>query len=276
MKDYYLIGEVAANHNGDLQVIKKLIDACFSIGWDCVKFQKRTPKLCIPLEQQFKYVTSPWGELRYIDYRNKLELTKEQFDYIDYYCKEKPIEWSSSVWDLPSLEFILQYNVPFIKIPSAKLTDYELVEESAKSGKKIIISTGMSTIEEIDKAVQILKRNAKEFILLHTNSAYPSPIEDINLNVIHFLINRYCCEVGYSGHEDNLEPTVASYVLGAKYIERHITLDHNMWGTDQKSSLELQAMDILKRRLDCVSMAMGNGVKIVTEEERKIKNKLRG
>ena len=279
MKDFYLIGEVAANHNGDMAIVKRLIDACHAVGFDCVKFQKRTPEICIPIEQQFKKVKTLWGEMNYVDYRKKLELSKEQFDYINWYVSSKyNLSWTSSIWDISSLKFIMNYSkyIPFIKIPSAKLTDYELLTVAAQTNKKIILSTGMSTLNEIDEAVKILKKYSKDFVLLHTNSAYPSPTEDINLNVIPMLRERYNCEIGYSGHEQDLEPTIAAYVLGARYIERHITIDHNLWGTDQKASLEIQAMDILIKRLKTVSLALGDGVKIVTEKERLIKEKLRG
>ena len=280
MKDFYLIGEIAANHNGDMTIIKRLIDACYAIGFDCVKFQKREPEVCIPFEQQFRRVDTPWGELLYVDYRKKLELNKNQFDYINWYISNKNnLSWTASVWDLPSLNFIITHYykyIPFIKIPSAKLTDSNLLIAAAKTNKQIILSTGMSTLEEIDKAVEILKKYSKDFILLHTNSVYPSPTKDINLNVIPMLRERYNCEIGYSGHEEDLEPTIAAYVLGARYIERHITIDHNLWGTDQKASLEIQAMDILVKRLKAVSLALGDGKKIVTEGERKIKGKLRG
>jgi N-acetylneuraminate synthase len=178
---------------------------------------------------------------------------------------------------MPSLNFILNYDVPFIKIPSAKITHLELLRMAVKSGQIVVMSTGMSTIDEIDKAVWALKFSGGEgrFILMHTNSAYPCPIEDLNLLTIKFLQDRYQCPVGYSGHEYGLEPTVIAAALGARVIERHITLDHDMWGTDQKASLEIHAMDMLAKRIRDVAPCLGNGVKTVTEREMSVRDKLR-
>jgi len=178
---------------------------------------------------------------------------------------------------LPSLEFLLQYDVPFIKIPSAKLTEKDLVKASAESGKPVILSTGMSTVEEIDEAVNILEKYSRgDYILLHTNSTYPTPHEDINLRVMDFLKKRYSCLIGYSGHEYDLEPTVIAVALGAKVIERHVTLDHNMWGSDHFASLEVHAMDMLMKRMKDVNKILGDGVKRITEKEKEIRKKLRG
>lgn len=193
----YLIAEIGINHNGDLFIAKKLIDAAFACGWDCVKFQKRTPDLCVPENQKYVIKDTPWGRMTYIDYKKMIEFGEYEYDFIDEYCKNKPIQWSASVWDLPSLEFILHYDVPFIKIPSAKITELELIKEACKSKKLIILSTGMSLLFEIDAAVDILKSNSKEFVLMHTNSSYPSPSAEINLNVIDTLRERYGCAVGY-------------------------------------------------------------------------------
>lgn len=271
----YLIAEIGINHNGDLQIAKQLIDAAHGCGWDCVKFQKRTPILCVPEHQKFQPKSTPWGKMTYLEYKKRLEFGKEEYDYLNWYCKEKPIEWSASVWDLPSLEFLLQYDVPFIKIPSAKMTDWELLEEASKSGKTIILSTGMSTIDEIDKAVDVVSKYSS-FILMHTNSVYPSPIEDINLDVITSFQAVYGGVIGYSGHEFGLEPTIAAVVLGAKVIERHITLSHTMWGTDQAASLEIHALSMLKNRIEEILKSRGDGIRRVTEKEKEIRKKLRG
>jgi N-acetylneuraminate synthase len=276
LSNLYLIAEIGQNHNKDMVILKKLIDASFACGWNCVKFQKRTPDICIPENQKFIIKDTPWGKLSYLDYRKKIELNKEDYDFIDKYCKEKPIDWSASVWDIPSLEFILQYDIPFIKIPSAKLIDYKLLMVAAQTNKKIILSTGMSTLNEIDKAVKILNRNAKEFILMHTNSSYPTPIEELNLSIIKTLQDRYNCEVGYSGHEYGLEPTVIAVSLGVKIIERHITIDHNLWGTDQISSLEITGMDMLYKRIKDIPIILGNNIKKITKSELPIRTKLRG
>jgi N-acetylneuraminate synthase len=272
----YLIAEVGINHNGDLQIAKKLIDAVFACSWDCVKFQKRNPDVCVPQEQKFVPKETPWGKMTYLEYKHRLEFKKKEYDYIDRYCKEKPVSWAASVWDIDSLRFIEQYDVPFIKIPSAKLTDIELVEETARTGLPIILSTGMSTLEEIDSAVDILNRHTSNFILLHTNSSYPAKLEEVNLNCIRTLKDRYNCEIGYSGHEYGLEPTVFAVTLGAMVVERHITLDHTMWGTDQSSSIEPMGMDMLYKRIRNIKGILGDGVKRVTVSELAIKEKLRG
>ncbi|MCK4829056.1 N-acetylneuraminate synthase family protein, partial [bacterium] len=203
----FMIAEIGINHNGSIDIAKKLIDAAFSCNWHCVKFQKRTPDLCVPQEQKNILRETPWGKIPYLEYRYKVEFGHEEYSYIDKYCSEKPILWIASAWDIPSLEFILDYDVPFIKVASAKLTDIELIKAASQSGKPIVLSTGMSSIEEIDKAVNVLEKYSNgDYILMHTNSAYPAPIQDVNLHVIEFLRDRYQCIVGYSGHEYNLEP----------------------------------------------------------------------
>ena len=275
-KEPFLIAEIGINHNGDMQIAKRLMDATFACGWQCVKFQKRTPEICVPEHQKATLRNTPWGEMTYLNYKHKIEFNTPEYNYINNYCKEKPLLWTASVWDIPSLNFLINYNIPFIKIPSAKLTDHTLLTLAAKSNTPIILSTGMSTIEEIDNAVFILETYSKDnYILMHTNSTYPTPPEDINLSIIPFLKERYNCPVGYSGHEYDLEPTVIAVSLGASIIERHITLDHNMWGTDQSASLEIHAMDMLRKRIDEVNIVLGNGVKKLTVKEAEIKNKLR-
>ena len=272
----YLIAEIGINHNGDTQIAKKLIDASFACGWDCVKFQKRNPDLCIPEYQKHILKKTPWGELSYLEYKKKIEFGRGEYDYIDRYCSEKPICWTASVWDFDSLEFLLHYDVPFIKLPSAMLTNDELVAESAKSGHTILLSTGMSSLEEVDHAVEILEKHAVQYALMHTNSVYPSKEDELNLSIIPMMEKRYNCRVGYSGHEYGLEPTVLAVFLGASIIERHITLDHKMWGTDQTSSVEISGMSILKKRIKGIKNYLGQPVKKVTDGELEIRNKLRG
>lgn len=271
----FLIAEIGINHNGDMQIAKRLMDAAFACGWNCVKFQKRTPDLCVPDSQKNIIRDTPWGSMTYLEYKNRIEFNEADYDYIDTYCKEKPLLWTASVWDIPSLNFILKYNVPFIKIPSAKLTDFELLSKASLSDKKIILSTGMSTISEIDDAVSILEKYSKDFVLMHTNSTYPTPSADTNLSVIPFLKDRYKCPVGYSGHEYDLEPSVIAVALGASVIERHITLDHDMWGTDQSASLEVHAIDMLCKRIKKIGVVLGDGIKRITEGEMEIRDKLR-
>ena len=273
----FLIAEIGINHNGSLTIAKKLIDGAFACNWDCVKFQKRTPDICVPTAEKNLIRDTPWGKMSYIDYRYKIEFGRKEYEYIDKYTKEKPILWSASAWDKPSIEFLMEFEVPFIKIPSAKLTENEIIEEAAKCGKPVVLSTGMSTVEEIDTAVDILENySSGNYILMHTNSAYPAPSDELNLKVINFLRERYNCIIGYSGHEYDLEPSVLAVILGAKVIERHITLDHNMWGSDHNASLEVHAMDMLQKRIREAEIVLGDGVKRLTENEKKVRKKLRG
>ena len=273
----YFVAEIGINHNGDLQIAKKLIDSAFACNWQCVKFQKRNPEVCVPDYQKDVMRDTPWGRMTYLEYKYKVEFGKKEYDYIDKYCKEKPIDWTVSVWDLDSLEFISQYDVPFIKIPSAMLTNDKLLEAAISTEKNIILSTGMSSIKEIDHAVEILKNgDSLNFTLLHCNSTYPAPEEDLNLNNIKMMQNRYGVPIGYSGHEIDLEACMVAVTLGATVIERHITLDHNMWGTDQKSSLEVVAMDMLKKRCNNIQTMLGQYDRTVSESEKEIRKKLRG
>lgn len=276
LKKVYLIAEVGINHNGDLQLAKKLIDATSACQWDCVKFQKREPEICVPEHQKNQPKETPWGKMTYLEYKKKIEFEKKEYDYIDKYCKEKPIDWTVSVWDIPSLRFIANYDVPFIKIPSAKLTDKELLMQACLTGKPLMLSSGMSTLQEIDEAVDILEKHSSQYILMHCNSAYPAPHDELNLKCIQTLRERYKCVIGYSGHEHNLEPSVCAATLGARVIEKHITLDHNMWGTDQSSSLEVLAVDMLRKRVADIDIILGNGEKKVTKNEEEIRKKLRG
>jgi N-acetylneuraminate synthase len=271
-----MIAEIGINHNGSVTIAKKLIDAAFACNWHCVKFQKRTPDLCVPQEQKNVIRDTPWGKITYLDYRYKVEFGDEEYSYIDKYCREKPILWIASAWDIPSLEFILGYDVPFIKIASAKLTDIELIKAASRSGKPVILSTGMSSVEEIDAAVNVLERHSGgDYILMHTNSAYPAPIEEVNLHVIGFLRDRYHCIVGYSGHEYNLEPSMVAAYLGAKVIERHVTISHDMWGSDQAASLEISGMDVLCKRINSINLMLGDGIKRITAKEMESRKKLR-
>ena len=276
LKKPYLIAEVGINHNGDLQIVKKLIDAVFACSWDCVKFQKKNPDLCVPEQQKRVIKETPWGEISYLEYKHRLEFGKKEYDYIDRYCKEKPLSWAASVWDIDSLNFIKQYDVAFIKIPSAKVTDLELISKVAQTEQAIILSTGMSTLEEIDMAVEILRKYHSKFALMHTNSSYPTKIEDINIMCINTLRERYGCEVGYSGHEYGLDSTTIAVSLGAMVVERHITLDHSMWGTDHRSSIEIQGMDKLYKQINSATKILGDGNKNVSEDEKAIRLKLRG
>ena len=273
----YVIAEIGINHNGSLEIAKQLIDIAKVAGCDVVKFQKRNPDVCVPEHQKKIMRDTPWGKMTYLDYKYKVEFNKSDYDEIDEYCKSKDIHWSASPWDIDSLNFLIEYDIPFIKIPSALLTNLELIKESAKKSKELIISTGMSTMEEVDLAVDaITNANSNcKYSILHCNSTYPAPIEDLNLKCIQTLEKKYNCPVGYSGHEFGLTTTIASICMGATIIERHITLDRTMWGTDQMCSVEPQGLIKLVRGIKELSLAIGDGKKRVTEKEKEIRKKLR-
>jgi sialic acid synthase SpsE/radical SAM superfamily enzyme YgiQ (UPF0313 family) len=271
----YFIGEIGINHNGDLKIAKQLIDMAAMLGIDCVKFQKRTPELCVPKEVRNQIRETPWGEMTYFDYKKKIEFEKEEYDEIDKYCKEKGIAWTASAWDISSLDFLEQYDIPFHKIASAKLTDKELLLKIKKSGKPVVLSVGMSTEDEITKALELFG-NDYPVSILHCNSGYPAKEDELNLKYIIKLRKKYPnFVIGYSGHEVGLSPTLVAGVLGAKIIERHITLDRSMWGTDQSASVEYQGLRTLLRDLNKIHTWVGSGDKIVTETEQKVKSKLR-
>lgn len=273
----YLIAEIGINHNGDINLASRLIDAASAVGWDCVKFQKRDPDICVPEKQKSILRNTPWGEMTYLNYKKRIEFGIDEYNFINKYCGKKSpnLDWTASVWDLNSLEFIMNFDVPFIKIPSAMLTDLQLIKESTLSKKPIILSTGMSTLEEIDDAVDVVLKNGEKPCILHSNSCYPAPIEDLNLSVINLLKERYECVIGYSGHEYNVEPSVIAAALGAKVIERHVTIDPNLWGTDQKASLSITGMDRLYHRIKDLKTIIGKPHKVVTEGEKLIREKLR-
>jgi len=276
MNKTYIIAEVGINHNGSLKIAKKLIDIAALSGCNAVKFQKRNPDVCVPEHQKSVLRDTPWGTMTYLEYKHRIEFGKMEYDEIDAYCKDKGVAWSASPWDLDSLQFLNQYDLPFLKVPSAMLTNWELLEACAKSGKKTILSTGMSTEEEINQAVSILRQHANDFALLHCNSSYPAPLNELNLSTIKTLQQKYNCEVGYSGHEFRLGTTVAAVYLGATIVERHITLDRTMWGTDHMSSVEPQGLIKLVKGIRELEEAYGDGIIQVTETEKPIRTKLRG
>jgi N-acetylneuraminate synthase len=281
MKKTYIIAEIGINHNGDLGVAKRLIDIASAAGCDAVKFQKRDPDVCVPEHQKNVMKDTPWGSMTYLKYKHKIEFGKEEYDEIDKYCEERGVKWSASPWDLGSLDFLLKYDVPFIKLPSAMLTNRDLLKACAGTGKKIILSTGMSTEDEISEAVSFLEERIKvksraSYSILHCNSTYPAPLEELNLSCIKTLKDKYNCEVGYSGHEFRLGTSVAAVYLGASIIERHITLDRSMWGSDHLSSIEPQGLFKLVSGIRELEKAYGNGVISVTESEKDVRKKLRG
>lgn len=270
----YFIGEVGINHNGDLELAKKIILGAKNAGFSAVKFQKRNPELSTPENMKSKFRETPWGEMTYLEYKYKIEFEKKEYDEISKYCKELEIDWFASCWDLDSLDFLLNYEPPVLKIASAKITDKVLLESHASSGLPIIMSTGMSTMDEIDKAYEILKNNP--LAILHTTSTYPCPPEELNLNMIETLSEIYPDNpIGYSGHESGLSTSIAAAVLGAKIIERHITIDRSMWGTDQSASLGPDGMNRLVGSVNKIMLSLGTGQKKVFDSELPIRDKLR-
>jgi N-acetylneuraminate synthase len=261
----FIVAEIGINHNGDVEIAKKLIDIAEAAGCDAVKFQKRTPELCVPAAQRNMMRETPWGYITYMAYREKVELGVAQYEEIDQYCRENDIMWFASCWDEPSAEFVKQFGVPCYKIASANLTDDDLLRHTRSVGKPILLSTGMSELHEIDHAVETL--GSDELVLLHAVSTYPAFYEELNLRVIVSLRERYQVPVGYSGHETGLASSVAAVALGACVIERHITLDRSMWGSDQAASLEPTGLTRLVRDIRLIEKSMGTGVKKVIARE---------
>lgn len=276
-KSPYLIAEIGINHNGSIETAKKLLDATSATGWNCAKFQKRNPDVCVPEDQKQKRRETPWGEMSYIEYKYKIEFEKDQYDTINKLSKDRGIDWTASVWDYDSLDFMINNypNIPFLKIPSAVNGSYEFLIDSCKTGYPILLSLGMTNLKNTDEILNILNKHSKDFCVMHTNSAYPAPNHQLNLSVIPFLIDRYECNVGYSGHEIDLEPSVIASTLGAKVIERHVTLDHRMWGSDHAASLEVHAMDMLRKRIFSANEAIGEPIKKVYDSEKQSIEKLK-
>jgi N-acetylneuraminate synthase len=274
----FVIGEIGINHNGDLKIAKQLIDAAVLAGCDAVKFQKRTPELCVPPEQRDRMRETPWGRIRYIEYRHKVEFGEEEYTEIDRYCREKGILWTASCWDEPSVDFMETFDPPFYKMASASLTDRPLLGHVAAMGRPMMISTGMSTREEIDEAVTFLDEQGigeGQLMIAHSTSTYPCPPEQLNLRMIQTLQEAYPHPIGYSGHEVGLQTTYAAVVMGACFIERHITLDRAMWGSDQAASVEPWGLMRLVRDIRVIEKALGDGVKEVYDSEKPILEKLR-
>ena len=266
-----IIGEIGINHNGDLELCKKLIDSAVLAGCDYVKFQKRNPDVCVPEEQKSKPKSTPWGDMTYLEYKYKVEFGKEEYDEIDRYCKEKGIGWFASVWDKDSVDFMANYGT-ITKIPSALITNVELVQYAREKFDYLIISTGMSTEDEVEEAVMISNPD----VIMHTNSTYPSPIEELNLEYIHWL-KKYEVEVGYSGHEYGLVTTFATIPMGVTWIERHITLDRTLWGSDQIASVEPAGLIKLVKGIRDIEKSLGgNGPRVLLNSELSKRESLRG
>jgi N-acetylneuraminate synthase len=250
-----IIAEIGINHNGSINIAKDLIDLSKVAGCDYVKFQKRTPDICVPEEQKSKMRVTPWGEMAYIDYKKRIEFEEEQYDFLFSYCKKIGIGCFASVWDNPSVDFMSGYT-DITKIPSALITNHELCSYARKKNDFLIVSTGMSTEEEIEKNVDICNPD----VIMHTNSSYPSKVEELNLNYIKWLADKYPqSEIGYSGHEYGLVTTFAAVALGATWVERHITLDRGMWGSDHKSSIEPSGLIKLVKGIRDIEKSLGEG-----------------
>lgn len=269
----YIVAEIGINHNGDLDIARKLIDAAVDAGCDAVKFQKRTPELATPPDQRDKMRQTPWGYITYLDYRYKVEFEEDGYRAIDDYCREKGITWFTSCWDENAVDFIEAFNPPVYKIASASLTDDVLLKRLKATGKPLILSTGMSTMAQIHEAVSFL--GTDNLMVTHTTSTYPCAPEELNLRMITTLRDTFDCPIGYSGHEVGLPTTVAAVTLGACMVERHITLDRAMWGSDQAASVEPGGFERLVKYIRTVEAAMGDGVKRVYDSEVPIMNKLR-
>jgi len=269
----YLVAEIGINHNGDLEIAKRMIKAAKDAGVDAVKFQKRTPELCVPPEQRGQMRETPWGYITYLEYRYKTEFGEQEYAEIDRYCREIGIPWFASVWDEPSVDFMEAYNPMSYKIPSASLTDHPLLRKLVSTGRPMILSTGMSTMDEIRAAVNVL--GTERLLITHATSTYPCDPEELNLRMITTLRETFPCPVGYSGHEVGLVPSVVAVSLGACMVERHITLDRAMWGSDQAASVEPGGFERLVRYVRVTEASLGDGVKKVYDSELSSLKKLR-
>lgn len=269
----FIIAEIGINHNGDLNIAKRLIDAAVLSGCDAVKFQKRDPELCVPLVQRKVMRETPWGLMSYMDYRNRVEFGQSEYEEIDRYCREKDIIWFASCWDEPSVEFIEQFEPYCYKIPSALLTNDKLLKHTNAKKRPVMLSTGMSTTKEIKHAVSLL--DPSRLLIAHCTSSYPCNPTELNLRMINTLKKKFSFPVGYSGHEVGLQTTYAAVVLGACFVERHITLDRAMWGSDQAASVEPWGFMRLVRDIRKIEESLGNGVKKVYDSEKQILKRLR-
>ncbi len=270
----YITGEIGINHNGDLENAFALIDAAVEAGCDAVKFQKRTPEICTPRDQWDIERDTPWGRMTYIDYRHRVEFGEDDYRAIDDYCRQKGIHWFASPWDPEAVAFLERFDLPAHKVASASLTDDELLRTLRATGRTIILSTGMSTPKQIRHAVEVL--GSENILLCHATSTYPAKAEELNLRVIHTLQAEYPnVPIGYSGHETGLQTTLAAVALGAVFVERHITLDRAMWGSDQAASVEPQGLQRLVRDIRTIEESLGDGVKKVYDSELSPMKKLR-
>lgn len=269
----YIIGEIGINHNGDVEIARKLIDVAAVAGFNAVKFQKRTPDICVPAAQRDIPRETPWGVMSYLEYRKRMEFGADEYAEIDRYCRQKKIHWFASCWDEPSVELIEQFHPVCHKIASACLTDEALVCRVNATGRPVMLSTGMSTMEEIRQAASWVA--PERLLLAHSTSSYPCKPEELNLSMIQTLKMEFACPVGYSGHEVGLQTTLAAVVMGACFVERHITLDRAMWGSDHAASVETGGMFRLVRDIRMVEASVGDGVKRVYPSEVASRDRLR-
>ncbi len=271
----FLIAEIGINHNGDLSIAKQIIDYASDANFDAVKFQKRTVEKVYSKKLLDSPRESPWGTTQR-EQKNGLEFGDAEYKEIDKYCKSKKIEWFASCWDLDSQLFMRKFNLKYNKIASPMLSNLPLIRMVAEEKKYTFISTGMSTLEEIDVVVDIFKNKDCPFELMHCNSSYPMKDRDANLNCISTLKKRYNCKVGYSGHENSLiSISHIAVALGATSVERHVTLDRTLYGSDQAASIEAKNIANLSKVLHSVDEILGNGKKIITKSEEKAREKLR-
>jgi N-acetylneuraminate synthase len=270
----YIIAEIGINHNGSLDIAKRLIDEAVQAGVDAVKFQKRTPELCTPRDQWHLERDTPWGRMSYINYRHMIELGLDEYGAIDSYCKEKGIDWFVSCWDEAAVDFMEQFDPGIYKFASASLTDHDLIARVKRTGRPYILSTGMSTMSEITEAID--KFGTDNLMVAHSTSAYPCPPQELNLRMVETLMDLYPdTPIGYSGHETGLATTAAAVALGACFVERHFTLDRAMWGSDHAASVEPQGMQKLVRDIRDLELGLGDGVKRVYESEMGAMKRLR-
>jgi N-acetylneuraminate synthase len=270
----FVVAEIGINHNGSLEIARKLIDGAVLSGADAVKFQKRTPELCVPKDQWQLERETPWGRMSYIEYRRKVEFGEREYAAIDRHCREREILWFASCWDEESVDFIERFDPPCYKAASASLTDHELLRRKKATGRPLILSTGMSTLEEIRYGVEAAGRD--ELLIAHSTSTYPCPVEQLNLKMIGTLKRLFPeCPIGYSGHETGLAPTWAAVPRGATFVERHVTLDRAMWGSDQAASVEIGGLMRLVANIRDIERSQGDGVKRVYPGELPQIEKLR-
>ena len=274
-KSPFLIAEIGINHNGSVELAKKLINLSKKYNFDAVKFQKRDLDICIPEKQKGQIRNTPWGEITYLDYKKKIEFNEKEFQEINNYCKKIKIDWFCSAWDANSLKFLKKFKSKYNKVASAMVTNLNLLNLIAKEKKLTFISTGMSSMKDIVKAIKIFRKNKCDFVLMHCVSNYPCQEEDLNLNVILTLKEKFKCKIGYSGHESSVSPSYAAWFLGADYIERHITLDRSMYGTDQAASLSEGGIRKLTSLLSKFPKILGDGKKKISKEEKKLIPKFR-